>query len=110
MALQLMKNNIPTTVTAKIIARSSNTNSFGLREHVLVFRNGYAFKACRSAHVPDADKYAANQDLTLDLPDFDFETNSIELAIQTELTHRGFELVRPTAKCPSNVLNEIFSK
>jgi hypothetical protein len=32
----------------KVAAKSSNTNSFGLRQHIFVARDGSAFSNCRS--------------------------------------------------------------
>ena len=98
-----------TTIEAQVVRRSSNTNSFGLREHIIVCRNGYAFKACRSAYVPDAEDYTAGSPLSIVLRDFDPKEHGIELAINTALHARGFELVQSTAKCPTEVLAEIFN-
>lgn len=36
--------------TFRVVARSSNTNSFGLRGHVLVSRDGAAYEVGRSDH------------------------------------------------------------
>lgn len=97
----------------KVIARSSNTNSFGLREHVIVASNGFGFKACRSAYVPDADRFKENTELTLSLnhdkPEL-VSPKQIELAVLTHFSRLGFELVRRLDKdCPAKVLKEIFA-
>lgn len=94
-----------------ILRRSSNTNSFGLREHVIVANNGLTFVALRSAYVPDEADFAANthHDLRLELdPEKAVFKDCVARAALSALSRCGFECVQRLLDCPHEVLQDIF--
>jgi hypothetical protein len=56
-----------TTKTFRVAAKSSNTNSFGLRQYVLVSQVGAAFKVCRS--ISPGPEWETNQDVQVPMED-----------------------------------------
>ena len=83
----------------RIIARSSNTNSFGLRQFVLVARNGEAWRVCRADSCPAVTWEAG---ATILVPC----TEAGELLWARQCV----ELPERLAKCPRKALREIFGK
>lgn len=96
---------MPIKIQAKVLARSSNTNSFGLREHVIVFSTGHTFKAYRSAYTPDADDYEPDTTFELRFAENDFR--HMDEAGASRLASFGFELARAVRACPPDILKEI---
>lgn len=91
------------TVKLKVLTRSSNHNAFGLRNHILVTESGLAFRALRSAYVPDAEKYAPNSEHLLRLGAGDV------LDVKTKLVRDGFECIQELPKAPAAVIKELFA-
>lgn len=90
------------SVQFKVVARSSNANSFGLYGHVLVSRAGVAFEVARSrgpwhAEWPQGELVAIPAFL-----DADGNITGYEWA--------GCELPRQLPKPPAKLLREIFPK
>jgi len=79
------------TVDILVAARSSNTNSFGLREHVLVLRDGQTFRALRSAYSPDAGVWQAGARLQVVVSRD--ATQPLYVQVCGALTRQGFECV-----------------
>lgn len=89
---------------AKVIARSTNRNAFGLSSHVIILDCGLAFRALRSASAPDADRYASQSEhlLTLGVGD--------KLDVRSILVLRGFECIEELSPAPSaDIIAELFS-
>lgn len=89
---------------AKVIARSTNRNAFGLRSHVIILDCGLAFRALRSACAHDAESYASQSEhlLTLGVGD--------KLDVRTSLVLRGFECIEELSPAPSpEIIAELFS-
>lgn len=72
----------------KVVAKSSNTNSFGLYQFVVVAPDGEAYKLHGSMYV-GKDKG--------------------DLVVKEGGVFRGFEMPEKMEKCPEPVLREIFN-
>lgn len=82
----------------KVVAVSSNSNSFGLRQIVLVAKSGVAFKACASyMNLPKKDS-------TVNVP----VLVKNEIVVGYDLAALGYELPERMDNCPAPVLAEIF--
>ena len=79
------------TVDIIVAARSSNTNSFGLREHVLVLRDGQTFRALRSAYSPDAGVWQVGARLQVVVSRD--ATQPLYVQVCGALARQGFECV-----------------
>jgi len=81
----------------KVIAVSSNTNSFGLKQCVMVSVKGIAFKACANdLNMPKKDsEISVPVSISGEKANFDFAS-------------LGFEIPEKTEDCPEEVLAEIF--
>jgi hypothetical protein len=104
-----MKNS---TLLLTVAARSSNTSSFGLREHVIVAKNGLVFRALLSAHTPEAPNWEAGAVRCLGLGwDLELTASRDEVGrrVRTALGRYGFECVTPLPDAPAKVVREIFS-
>ena len=89
---------------AKIIARSTNRNTFGLQSHIIVLDCGLAFRALRSGCAHDAETYASQTEhvLTLGVGD--------KLDVRTNLVRKGFECIEELSPAPSaKIIAELFS-
>lgn len=96
----------PDVIDLLVIARSTNTNSFGLREHLLADREGNGYRALRSAYSPEADLWASH---TIHAISVDGDPEADEKAsICTALRLAGFEVVSALARGPSPVLAEVW--
>lgn len=83
----------------KVITVSTNTNSFGLYQFVLVSKAGKAFKAHASfLNCPKKDTF-------IDAP-LAISTAKI---VKPDFTRLGFELIEEQPNVPKNVLKEIFA-
>jgi len=91
-------------VKVKILTRSTNSNSFGLRNHVLILENGLAFRALRSGSFHDSEKYAPNTEHTFGLGVGD------ALEVKTLLCFANFECVEELSPPPpAALIKELFS-
>ncbi len=68
----------------KVLARSSNANSFGLRKHIIVSKDGEAFSFCRSVGPWNTD-FTAGTEIVFGL---DSEGRVMSRTIQCELWER----------------------
>ena len=84
----------------RVVARSSNTNSFGLRQFVLVARDGEAWKVCRTDYCPGSVEWEAGISILIQL---DENGRPVWSRYCVELPEK---LVKPSAKA----LREIFGK
>lgn len=81
-----------------VIAVSSNTNSFGLRQFVAVSKCGYGFKACaNSLNVPKANE-------VINVP-FNFNDDGTPVF---KYGAKGYELPEILTPVPTDVLNAVF--
>lgn len=84
----------------KVVTQSSNTNSFGLKQFVLVSRSGQAFKACKNP------LFAPRTGETISIPlvlDRDGNVTGFNFA------QAGFEIPEKLPAPPEEVLKEIFN-
>ena len=84
----------------KVVTQSSNTNSFGLKQYVLVSKSGQAFKACKNPLFGPKTGETIGVPLILDkkgnVTGFNF-------------AQAGFEIPEKLPNPPKEVLNEIFN-
>lgn len=83
----------------KVVTQSSNTNSFGLKQYVLVSRSGQAFKACKNPLFGPKTGETVGVPLILDK-----QGNVIGF----NFAQAGFEIPEKLPNPPREVLNEIF--
>lgn len=105
-------NNIQPALLLAVAAHSSNTNSFGLREHVIVAKNGLVFRALLSAYIPEAAKWEAGAVRCLGLGwDLESTANRDEVGrrVRTALGRYGFECVADLPDAPSKLVREVFA-
>lgn len=86
-----------TTNQFKVVLKSNNTNSFGLRQFIMVARDGLAFNVCRSAYNGSPEW---NRGDLVDVPSVDFRN--------PDFTKLGCELVTELPMAPQNVIDEVF--
>lgn len=83
-----------------LLTVSKNTNSFGLRNHVFLARDGQAFEGARS----DGDYHRRQFEQGKQYPFTVGDEDDILLG----LVNDGFELPRILPKAPPSVINEVF--
>ncbi len=89
------------TKSFRLIARSSNTNSFGLRGHVFMARDGQAFEVAR----PDGDHHARQFEVG---KDYEFPVLSAKLGNRPATAADSFELYRRLRFAPDRVVKSVF--
>lgn len=90
---------ITTTNQYKVVTVSENTNSFGLRQHIMVARGGEVYKVCRSIS-PEDDQWKKGD--LIDVPTTDFRNPQFEKL--------RCELVEQLPDAPPAVIREVFKK
>ncbi len=88
----------------RLIGISSTTNSFGLRGHVFLSRDGHAFEAARSDG-NHARQFEAHKDY-----DFEISNTAIHGAPPDGLAKDSFEIPRALPAPPEKVLRAVFKK
>jgi hypothetical protein len=97
-------NKVKHTILFKVIARSSNTNSFGLRGHVLISRTGLAVElALNNLNAIDPETNVRVPVRRYDLVDRQSLANAVA-------HHLHGEIPRALDKAPRKVLKAVFSK
>jgi hypothetical protein len=82
----------------KVVAISNNTNSFGLKQMVLVAKSGTAYKACASYfNLPEKDSFV---EVPINVKD--------GVITGYNFTLLGYEIPEKMEDCPREVLVEIF--
>lgn len=92
------------TILLKVVARSSNTNSFGLRGHVLVSRTGLGVELALN-HINSLET-GANVRVPVRRDDL-IDKQALASAVAL---HLHGEIPRALNKAPRKVLQSIFSK
>lgn len=83
----------------KVIAVSTNTNSFGLHQMVLVAKSGVTFKACANS------LNLAKKDSEVSVP----VTIKNDKIVNYNFTALGYEIPEQMNNAPKEVLKEIFA-
>jgi len=90
-------------VEFKVIAITSNTNSFGLRQCVLVAKNGLAYKACaNSINMP-------KQGSVITIPYQGGSGDIGDAPITLSFAHKGFEIPERIEDAPREVIDEFWN-
>lgn len=85
------------TLDFKVVTVSSNTNSFGLKQCIMVAKNGTAYKACaNSLNIPKAGDVVSIPYIGEDNPTLSF-------------SHKGFEIPEELDTCPSDAVIDIWN-
>lgn len=93
-----------TTKTFRVVAISSNTNSFGLTGVVLIARDGEGFEAATSQHVTPVAKGDS-----VTLPVICAAAGAARYS-WVSVDHRTFEIPRRLPPCPPQVLAAIYKQ
>lgn len=85
----------------KVVSISSNANSFGLKGHVLVAKDGEAWEVGRSAYT--TEPYKVGDIITVEYPD------TMKPEARSPLWYRGgFEIPRKLDTCPPKLLKQFW--
>lgn len=87
----------------KVAALSSNHNSFGLRQSILVARDGYAVSALRS--IAQEDQWTVGQIIGVPM----LAEDGIEWPDHASLAFMSCEIVEQMSKAPSKLVNHIWN-
>lgn len=93
------------TKSFRLLGRSANTNSFGLRNHIFLARDGHAFEAARSDGSHHQRQFEDGKDY-----DFDINPDAIYGGIPANLSRDGFEIPHALPAPPPAVLKKIFGR
>ena len=86
------------TETFKVLAVSKNTNSFGLKNCIMVSKRGICYSGCANyLNVP-------KQDTNIEVP-VSLVNNGLA---KFDFVSLGFELVERLEDCPEDVIREVF--
>jgi hypothetical protein len=83
----------------KVVAVSDNTNSFGLRQVVLVAKSGVVYKACKT------DQFCPKKDDVVSIP-----VEQHGHYTSHNFTAAGYELPERMKDAPKEILDEIFKE
>ncbi len=87
----------------RLIARSSNTNSFGLRGHVFMSKDGQAFEVARSDGTHHTRQFEVGKD-------YEFPQEiGVGLGYRPVTHPDSFELFKALPIAPQKVLHEVFA-
>lgn len=92
-----MPQIINATEKFRVIAVSDNTNSFGLRQVIMIARSGAAYKACKT------DRFCPKKGDEVNIP-----VNVLGLHKSYNFAAAGYELPEPLPNAPKDLVNEIF--
>ena len=89
-------------VEFKVVAVTSNTNSFGLKQCILVARNGLAYKACaNSLNMPE-------QGSVITIPYAGGSGDIGDAPITLSFAQKGFEIPERQEDAPREAVAEIW--
>lgn len=91
---------MPYNIPFRVIAVSTNTNEFGLRNHILLSRSGFGVSLCLN------QQNSLKEGDTVAIPIADSDLQTPEAAAYAVSRKLNGEIARPISKAPDKVVNE----